>query len=81
MNQMTPEIFSQLIRQTVLETLSGLGFQSEAPAELQADMYYLRRVRRGSEDMARRVRSVVLTTLASTGLYLLWEAIRQQLGR
>jgi hypothetical protein len=81
MTQITPEILKQLIRQTVLETLSGLGFQAETPAELQADMYYLRRMRKGSEEMARKIRMVVLSTLLSTGLYLLWEAIRQQLGR
>ena len=79
--QLSREALSGLIRQTVTETLAGLGFHSETPAELQADMYYLRRIRRGSEEMGRRLRNAVLTTLASTSLWLLWEAVRTQMGK
>lgn len=77
-NEFTPE---ELVRKTVEETLCGLGFDMRNPNQLQADMLYLRRVRKGSEDMTRIVRHSILTLLASTGIYLLWEAVKNALYR
>ena len=71
---MSPE---RLVKKAVHETLGGLGFDMREPNELQADMLYLRKVRKGAEDMTRVVRRSVLTLLISTGLYLLWQAVRE----
>jgi hypothetical protein len=65
-----------LIRQTVLETLNGLGFATDAPSSLQADMYYLRRMRTGSEDLSRHVRNAALSVLVSSALFVLWQALK-----
>lgn len=71
----------KVVRETVHETLSGLGFDVREPGETQADMYYLRKIRRGSEDMARKVRASGITLIVSTGLYLLWQAVKGLLER
>lgn len=76
---MTPPIPPDLIRDTVRETLLSLGFSTEDPTALQADMHYLRRIRRGSEEMARVVRHSIVTLIVSTGLYLLWLAVKKVL--
>ena len=72
-----PPTQQEIIRRTVRETLGGLGFDMSEPNELQADMYYLRRIRRGSEEMGKTVRRAALTMMVTTGLYLLWEAVKQ----
>lgn len=66
-----------LVREAVRGTLEGLGFDLHNPSHLQADMLYLRKIRRGSEDMARVVRHSILTLLVSTGLFLLWQAVKR----
>ena len=72
---------ADVIRKTVHETLLGLGFDLSEPSELQADMHYLRGIRRGSEDMRKLVKNSIITLLVSTGLYLLWEAVRAVIKR
>lgn len=71
----------QIVRQTVHETLSGIGFEMREPNKLQADMYYLRKLRDGSEDMMRVLRRSAITISFSTGLYLLWEAFKSATQR
>lgn len=66
----------QLIRETVGETLAGLGFSTETPAALQADMLYLRRWREGMEEVRRIIVRSLLTMSVSAALYLLWQALR-----
>ena len=73
------EAIQVIVRTAVMETLSSLGFDAEHPTELQADMYYLRRLRRGGEEARGIVRHSLLTVAVSTVLYLLWEAIRHSL--
>lgn len=79
MRPLTPDHLKHIVRETVLETLQGLGFDAETPTGLQADMHYLRRLRLGAEDMAKRARGAVLTVLISTSLWLLWEAVRRKI--
>ena len=78
---MNDEPIKLLVREAVHETLSGLGFDLKEQPELQADMYYLRRMRKGSEDVHKIIRHSLLTLLVSTGLFLLWEAVRGMLGK
>ncbi len=65
-----------IIRRSVRETLVSIGFDISEPSEIQADMYYLRRMRRGSEEMSKTIRRAALTLMVTTGLYLLWEAVK-----
>lgn len=70
-----------IVRQTVQETLLGIGFDMHEPNKLQADMHYLRKLRNGSEDMMRVLRHSAITVSFTTGLYLLWEAVRSAVQR
>lgn len=75
------EEIRRLVRETVLETLNSLGFDMREIQEIQADMLHLRRQRKGSEDMLRGVRASVAAMIVSTGLYLLWVAVKLMVGR
>lgn len=76
---LTLDSLRPLIHETVKETLTGLGFDTSRPTETQADILYLRRWRRGSEEARRIVAKSMLTVIASGLLYLLWEAVRRKL--
>jgi hypothetical protein len=65
----------------VYETLSGIGCDMSEPNKLQADMYYLRKLRCGSEDVTRVVRRSAITISCSTVLFLLWEAFKNILQK
>lgn len=69
-------VYRRLVRETVHETLLGVGFNMRDPSQLQADMHYLRKLRSGSEDVARVVQRSVITLGVSTMLFLLWEAVK-----
>ena len=68
-----------LISSAVRETLIGLGFDMHSPNELQADMHYLRHLRKGSEDVRKIVRHSLLSILISSALFLLWQALKGEL--
>lgn len=73
------DAFRVLVRQTVHETLIGLGLDMREPNQLQADMYYLRKIRTGGEEMAKVMQRSAMTLTCTTVLYLLWEAIKRLL--
>lgn len=66
----------KLVSEAVRETLTQVGLDMQHPHQLQADMHYLRKLRYGSEDMARVIRRSLLTVTVSTLLFLLWEAVK-----
>lgn len=68
-----------LIRETVAETLVGLGFETSNPTQTQADMLYLRKLRHGSDEARRIVSRAVLTLIATGLLYMLWEGLKGKL--
>jgi hypothetical protein len=70
------EKFRRIIKETVCETLSALGLHSSDPAALQADMIYLRKVRKGSEEISAKVRISLITILLSSLVYLLWDSFK-----
>ncbi len=72
---LSSEAVRLLVRDAVQETLLGLGFDMRHPGALQADMYYLRRLRKAGEDARSIVRRSVLTLMLSAILYLLWNAL------
>lgn len=70
---------SEMIKQAVRETLAGLGFDVTETKALQADMYYLRRLREGAEEAGKTMRHTLVGMLVSAALFLLWDAIRRVL--
>ncbi|MFO1242125.1 MAG: hypothetical protein U1E36_02850 [Rickettsiales bacterium] len=76
---LSTEAVRTLIRETVVETLAGLGFDTLHPNEMQADVLYLRKLRHGSEEARRIVVRSVLTLVVTSMLYMLWEGIRKKL--
>ncbi|MDB2415361.1 hypothetical protein N9W34_06280 [Rickettsiales bacterium] len=70
------EDLRKIVRETVHETLIGLGMGAQEPQELQSDFIYIRKIRKGSEDIARKVRASIITVTIPTFLYLLWETIK-----
>lgn len=79
--QMDEELCRRLVRDAVRETLESVGFDMREPNKLQADMYYLRKLRHGSEDMMQLLRRSAITLSFTTALYLLWEAVKAILQR
>lgn len=75
------EIYRKIMRETVHETLLGVGFNMSDPSQLQADMHYLRKLRNGSEDMTRVLQRSAITLGFTTGLFLLWEAFKSILNK
>ena len=76
MNPSSEAYLKHIVRESVQETLMRIGFTTEKPHELQADMLYLRRSRRGSDEVAKWVRRKVLTTAVSGLLYTLYAGLR-----
>lgn len=70
---------NKLIEKTVRETLSGLGFNADDIHEMQADLMYLRRMRKGSEEMGQWIRRSIITVTIPTLLFVLWEAFKHAL--
>ena len=81
MMQIDEETCRGVVRDTVRETLESVGFDMREPNKLQADMYYLRKLRHGSEDMMQLLRRSAITLSFTTALYLLWEAVKGVLQR
>lgn len=76
MNPSSEAYLKHIVRESVQETLVRMGFTTEEPHELQADMLYLRKSRRGSDEVAKWVRRTVLTTTVSGLLYMLYAGLR-----
>lgn len=66
----------QVALEETRELLSALGFNLGEIHEIQADLLYLRSLRRRNDEMRRRVGVSIATLLATTGLYLLWETLK-----
>lgn len=79
--EMDEDTCRRIMRETVRETLENVGFDMREPNKLQADMYYLRKLRHGSEDMMQLLRRSAITLSFTTALYLLWEAVKAMLQR
>lgn len=71
----------ELIRRTVHETLITLGFKVNEPFEVQADVAYLHKLRKGSEKISWAVKSSVVTVVISGILTVLWLGIKAALGK
>lgn len=63
------------IREAVKETLTHLGFH-ENPQEVQKDIIYLNNLRKGSEKLRLGTLSVIIATMSTAGLYIMWEGFK-----
>lgn len=75
------EKLHNIIRETVRETLQGIGFNVDAPQEVQADLLYLHNIRKGSEEISGLIKRSVITVCIPAFLYIAWEVLRQVMAR
>lgn len=76
MNPASEAYLKRIVRESVQETLTSMGFSTHAPHELQADMFYLRKARLGSDEVAKWVRRTTITVGVTGMLYSLWQGVR-----
>lgn len=74
-------IIKESAKEIVRETLEGLGFDINKAHEMQADLYYLRVIRKGSEKTAYFLKTSILGVVIPSVLYLLWEAIKYSITK
>jgi len=67
----------KVVQGAVQETLVSLGFNPDNPSEMQANMVYLSKLRRGSEFMSMRIKASLVAFTIPTLLYLLWESFKK----
>ncbi len=70
-----PYEIEEVVRVSVHQTLKYLGFTVDDPHALQADMFYLRKKREGTDEALRWARRSVIATLIGASLYALWDGI------
>jgi len=73
------KITSLAVEEAINKTLATLGLNPNDVYETQADMAYLRNLRKGSEDVARKIKTSVISLLIPTALYLLWLALKNEI--
>jgi len=81
---MTDEDIRRIVRETVRETLTGIGLDVSSPDEIlrrQADFAYLRKARAGSEDLRRIARRSAVGIALSALAYGLWVGLKATIGR
>ena len=67
----------RIVKEVVHETLSGLGFAPHEPNEMQANMVYLTKLRKGSEFMSLRAKASLIAFLIPTLMYFIWESLKR----
>ena len=70
-----------IVREAVSETFKKIGLDPDASQEMQADLIYLRKLRKGSEFINLRVKLQVIAILIPTILYLLWESVKNSVNK
>lgn len=72
-------IIHETAKESVHETLQALGFEVETPREVQADQLYLRKIRKGSQDVNIYVRRSAIWALICTGAYMAFLGLKSYL--
>ena len=75
------KIIRETARESVHETLQGLGLAVDEPHETQADLLYLRKIRKGSEFLSLRAKASLVVFLIPVVLYRLWDAFKDSMQR
>ena len=68
-----------IIRQSVLETLTSLGIDINNPLDVQKDLQYIRRMREGSDAVKGNVIKAIIATTIPTCIYVVWLAIKRSI--
>ena len=76
---MLREEIKQIVHASVLETLAHLGITTDDPHAVQRDMIHLRRLRLGQEESAKWMKRTAIGVFVTSGLYMLWAALVQQI--
>ena len=66
----------EIIREAVHATLKGIGFNMDDPTEIQADIHYLRKIRKGADSLMYSVRNTAVVVVLTALLYGVWETIK-----
>lgn len=75
------EHIKAIVRETVQETLRGLGFDVDTPHSLQEDLSYLRKLRRNNDELWRLIVKVVVGVAIPVVLYLMWQSFKQTVNQ
>lgn len=75
------EELKKIIKETVRETFAALGFNTDEPQEMQADLFHLRKMRKGSEFLTMRIKASFIAVAVSSFLYFVWEALKDSLHK
>ena len=78
---MPEEDVREIVQHAVCETLLRLGLRVDDSAEFQADMIYLRKSRKGSDELQRLVRRSALGVCVTALLFAVWEGIKALIKR
>ncbi len=66
----------RLVRETVHETLTSIGFDVTEPTAIQADAQYLRKARTGSEEVSKWVKRSAISVGVTGALYAFVEGVK-----
>lgn len=75
------EIAKQAAREAVHETLLSFGWDSRNPQEAQADLVYLKRLRKHMEFTHGRLIATVIALSVSAIVFVAWEGVKNTLQR
>ena len=69
-----------VVKETVKETLTSLGFESD-PTEVQKNLAYLSKIRRSSESLSMVIRNTTVGIVVTGLMYGFWETLRSSLHK
>ena len=69
-------LIKKIVKETVHETLETLGLEVADPREVQADQHYLRKLRKGSQDINIYLRRSAIWAALCTIAYLAVEGVK-----
>lgn len=75
-NTLTIEEIRTVVKETVQETLTGLGIDTDNPQEMQANFIYLGKSRKGSEEIARWAKRSAIGVAVSATIWAIWTGIK-----
>ncbi|MEM7617454.1 MAG: hypothetical protein AAF195_03640 [Pseudomonadota bacterium] len=67
----------KIIKESVQETLFGLGFDISDMREMQKDLLHLRKIRTGSEELSKKTRATILGVTVTSAIYVGWEVFKR----
>lgn len=69
-------IDEELIKKTVHETLTSLGFTIDDPNAVQQDMAYLRKSRTGADDVGKWIKRSAISVAITAFVSVIWIGIQ-----